>query len=219
MMRERTSRVLFAYWNEVRGERMAPRRFDIEPARISEVLSETFILEREEGTTRFRLAGTRIVEQLGHELRGIALEDLWADSDRRRLDTILASVVEQGGVGLVHFTAASPPEDGIEPRSAAFEMLLLPLVHTEGTVTRILGAISNSAPPHWLGAVPLPDRTIDSAMVIWPDGRPHSAIEAADRQAPFKPGYAAARIVRFDRRQFRVFDGGLDAGRSDRSEK
>jgi hypothetical protein len=219
MMRERTSRVLYAYWNEVRGDRLAPRRFDIEPARISEILSETFILEIEDGATRFRLAGSRITENLGLELRGVAITELWSDDDRSRLGPVLSAVVEQGGVGLIRFTAKSSEPSPETPHKTGFEMLLLPLVHTGGRVTRILGAISNSSPPHWLGSVALPLRQIDEASTIWPDGRPFAVVEAADRQAPFRPAYAAARIVRFDRRQFRVFDGGLESGRNDRGEK
>lgn len=218
-MRERTSRVLFAYWNEVRGDRLAPRRFDIEPARISEILSETFILEIEEGATRFRLAGSRITEHLGLELRGVAIADLWPEEDRQQLGPVLSTVVEQGGVGLIRFTAHEDEHTTEAPRKTSFEMLLLPLVHTEGKVTRILGAIANSSPPHWLGSVALPLRRIEEASTIWPDGRPFAAVEAADRQAPFRPAYAAARIVRFDRRQFRVFDGGLEPGRNERGEK
>ena len=45
-MQQRTNQILFAYWNDVRGERLAPRRFEIEPARIATILPETFILER-----------------------------------------------------------------------------------------------------------------------------------------------------------------------------
>ena len=47
--------------NEIRRDRMAPRRLEIEPARISDQLLDTFILERA-GTSafRFRLTGTRV---------------------------------------------------------------------------------------------------------------------------------------------------------------
>ena len=45
--------------------------------------------------------------------------------------------------------------------------------------------------------------------LIWPDGRPHSVVDKVDRQVPFLPHIRTARIVRADRRQFRVYDGGL----------
>ena len=49
LMKNRTSQILFAYWNEARQGRVAPRRLDIEPARIAGILSETMILEQTEG--------------------------------------------------------------------------------------------------------------------------------------------------------------------------
>ncbi|MEO1694679.1 MAG: PAS domain-containing protein, partial [Pseudomonadota bacterium] len=45
-MKHSTSHSLYAYWNEVRDGRPAPRRFEIEPSRIAHILSETLILER-----------------------------------------------------------------------------------------------------------------------------------------------------------------------------
>ena len=63
-MRHRTTQIIYSYWNEARQGRLAPRRFDIEPARIAGVLAETTILEQVDNETyRFRLAGTRITEQ------------------------------------------------------------------------------------------------------------------------------------------------------------
>src|SRR5262245_16401234 len=55
------TQALYAYWNEVRGDRLAPRRLEIQPARIAEHLLDTFILERSgRSAFRFRLAGTRV---------------------------------------------------------------------------------------------------------------------------------------------------------------
>src|SRR5690606_24764284 len=81
-MKNDTSRVLFHYWNAIRGTRRAPRRFEIEPARISRILPEAFILEqRDVDTYRFRIAGTRLCELFGMELRGHNFLELWEDGD------------------------------------------------------------------------------------------------------------------------------------------
>ncbi|MEO1650333.1 MAG: PAS domain-containing protein, partial [Pseudomonadota bacterium] len=65
-MKHTTSHSLFSYWNEVRRGRPAPRRFDIEPSRISHILAETLILERIDFETyRFRLAGTKVSQAFG----------------------------------------------------------------------------------------------------------------------------------------------------------
>ena len=45
-MKHTTTQNLYAYWNAMRGARLAPRRFEIEPAQIADILPDTFILER-----------------------------------------------------------------------------------------------------------------------------------------------------------------------------
>jgi hypothetical protein len=73
-MQQPTRLQLYAYWDRVRNGRFAPRRFEVEPAKIAALLPETFIAE---GAgllgCRFRLAGTKICEQFGRELRGADL--------------------------------------------------------------------------------------------------------------------------------------------------
>ena len=44
-MKHPSNRELFNYWNERRGERLAPERADIEPAAIRQVLGDTFVIE------------------------------------------------------------------------------------------------------------------------------------------------------------------------------
>jgi hypothetical protein len=211
-MKQRTSQILYAYWNEVRGERVAPHRFEIEPARIVSVLPETFILERVDcATYRFRLAGTRICEQFGYEFRGTNFLDLWNDGDRNTLERHLATITDHGVVGVFQFEAT--PGDR---RSVRVEVVLLPLIHTGPTCDRLLGAMSTFEAPAWLGTEQLHARRLVGHQLTWPDGRPHPLVETNQRQTPFLPQLRGARFVKVDRRQFRVYDGGL-AGR-DRDE-
>ncbi len=201
-MRQRTSQLLFQYWNDVRGERLAPERFDIEPAQIAAILPETCILERDEnGECLFRLAGTRICDNYGRELRGQRLHDLVIADHRATLGEVMTEVTERGAAGLVDLTATSA--DG---REVVFEALLLPLLHLSGTITRYLGSISPVDPPVWLGTEKLVPGGLESHAVVWPDGRPHAVV--ASRQTPFVQSLVGARVVRVDRRQFRVVQGG-----------
>ena len=56
-MKHASSRQVFEYWNEQRGDRVAPERGDIEPGPIRRALGDTFILGQDaEGVYRFRLA-------------------------------------------------------------------------------------------------------------------------------------------------------------------
>jgi hypothetical protein len=93
-----------------------------------------------------------------------------------------------------------------------YEALLLPLVHTRNTIDRILGSIARIDD----GITPVRDtvanRRLTSCMIIWPAGSPQSMdgdLTGETNQIPFHPQVRTARIVRQDRRQFRVYDGGL----------
>lgn len=205
-MKHRTSQQLFTYWNSVRDGRIAPRRFDIEPARIGSVLPDTFILERVERTGfHFRLAGTKLSERFGDGIRGAELRDGWDPDDGVQITRHLAEVTELGGVLRIEFEATTAKN-----QTVLYEMLLLPLVHTQGTIDRILGSIAALREPDGGPVERAVTRKLVASEVIWPDGRPHALLQTQQRQAPFLPHIRTARIVRQDRRQFRVYDGGLD---------
>jgi len=203
-MRAKTSQILYAYWNEVRNGRLAPRRFEIEPSRITPILPETFILERLDlEAYRFRLAGTRICEDFGTELRGTNFLDGWGEEDRLSLARHLQAISQQGGVGLVTFDTGT-----IGGVVATFECVVLPLVHTRDTVDRYLGSLSRLATQE-PGTARVIGRKLRGLEIVWPDGKPHSIVNSLHRQVPFLPHVRNARIVRADRRQFRVYEGGL----------
>jgi len=195
-MQQPTSRQLYAYWDRVRNGRVAPRRFEIEPAKIAALLPETFIVEGVDLLGhRFRLAGTRICEQFGRELRGADLLSLWEEADRDAVASLLRTVFADAAVGYGRFKAYTRTD-----RQASFEFVLLPLIHTGETINRILGAITAIEPPFWLGAEPLLRQEIVELNVHWPDGVP--ALMAR----------GGAEIISLARRRFRVFEGGLVEG-------
>ena len=86
-MKQRTLQTLYGYWNEARAGRLAPLRLEIEPSRIAGILAETFMLERMDAATyQYRLAGTRLCELFGSELRGMNFLDNWSEADRAVLE-------------------------------------------------------------------------------------------------------------------------------------
>ena len=203
-MQNTTSQVLYQYWNDVRGSRLAPRRFEIEPARFSAILPETFVIECEEGAGhRFRLAGTRVGDKLGFELRGRDFTDLFDPECRADIKPTLQAVTQRGAVAM--FDIDMPAASG---RRARFEIIVLPLVHTDERLTRILGAISTLDHQAWLGSEPLLPGRMVASEVIWPDGRPHAVAKRMSTQNLFRNDFARSRIVRDQRRVFRVYDGG-----------
>jgi hypothetical protein len=205
-MQQRATQSLFAYWNGVRGGRVAPRRFEIEPSRIADLLADTFILERiDTEHFRFRLAGTRICDLLGPALRSSDFLEPWRDDDREVLQHMFHGMATQGGVGLL--VAEAKDDAGMVMQ---FEILLLPLLHTREVADRFLGCMVPLNSVQRDGLEHLTLSRLVSHELIWPDGRPHDVIEKVDRQVPFLPHIRTARIVRSERRQFRVYDGGLN---------
>ena len=220
-MRHQATQALYAYWNEVRRGRLAPRRLEIQPSRIGDLLLDTFILERtERATFRFRLAGTRVTDRFGMDLRARNFLACWSDGDRALLEHHLSAIAELGRAGLFTGEAGltAGAEGGGEPAPSAFELLVLPLMHTGHSIDRLLCLM-----------VPLDDTErgpgapirgglrLLAAEAIWPDGAPEDdAQRLSDRQRPLSPHVRKARIVRQGRRQFRVYEGGLDqTGKSD----
>ncbi|KAB2939524.1 MAG: PAS domain-containing protein [Hyphomicrobium sp.] len=209
-LKHKTSQILLAYWNKVRGNRTTPRRFEIEPARIASILPSTFILERIDAEAyRFRLAGTNVCDIFGTELRGTNFLDGWSAMDRLALIRHLAALAKQGAVERIHMEAAP-----VARASTPFEVLLLPLRHTGDDIDRVLGALVPLDPPHWLGELPLTSKRIIAHELVWPGGAPTIVDEGRVRNdVPVLLPADHARIVRSERRQFRVFEGGL--GRAD----
>lgn len=117
---------------------------------------------------------------------------------------LLQAITQQGGVGLLEFELRA---DDLKIKT--FECLLLPLVHTRDSVDRLLGALSRIGDPRPASDERLALRRLTSSETIWPDGRPYAALPRTQLQVPFLPHVRNARIVRSERRQFRVYEGGL----------
>lgn len=207
-MRHKMTQTLYAYWNDVRRGRIAPQRLEIQPAHLGELLPDTFILERSDARTyRFRLAGTRTTSRFGMELRGVNFLDRWTAGDRAMLEHHFEGITEVGRVGV--FTANATFESG---RAANFEILVLPLVHTGNAIDRLLCAMSVLEGTEWPAGEAITSMRLLTAEIVWPEGRAHAAAEQLNRQQPLAPHVRMGRIVRQDRRQFRVYDGGLAKG-------
>jgi hypothetical protein len=108
-MKHAATRVVFAYWDRLRGERAAPDRGEIEPGEIRHVLADTFILElAPDRSPELRLAGTRLCAFFGGELRGRRFDGLWAEESRRDPRRWIDIVVDETA-GVVAGLTAPPP--------------------------------------------------------------------------------------------------------------
>jgi len=203
-MKQRTLQILYTYWDGLRAGRIAPLRLEIDPSRIGSILPEIFLLERMDTANYcYRLAGTRLCEIFGAELRGTNILDGWSAADRAVLARDLKFTCEQGAATLLTIEASAD-----NTRRVQLEAILLPLMHANSLAGRVIGAMSAIAAPHWLGHDHLRDKHLVRHELIWPDGRPHFDIEATGQQAPFLPANPPAGIAKGDRRGLRVLDGG-----------
>ena len=202
-MKQTASLWLFSYWNELRNGRKAPNRFEIEPVKIGPLLPETFILETDHSRHfRFRLAGTRICETYGYELKGLDFLSFWPDREAREaIESLLHTIKEDGSAGLLEFTACN--EEG---ESCRFEVLLLPLIHSGNMVNRIMGSLSPIDDPYWLGSSPLKSQTLDDLELIWPDSQVNFSRGRNNKLSIIPTG--EGRIVSANGRLFRVLEGG-----------
>jgi hypothetical protein len=204
-----TTQTLFDYWNDVRAGRLAPDRLEIEPSRIAAILSETFMLQRaDSGNFRYRLAGTRLCELFGAELRGRNFLEFWRKEDGAMLRRCLAAVCERGAVGVLTLECGDGPRRRME-----LEAILLPLLHGGKDLSRVLGAMT-PVQAHGLPHPPLgPCRLVHQELVRL-NGRPHPPFSLVETgQAPLLPEPLPKHASAV--RRFRVLHGGRSARKDD----
>ncbi len=167
-MQRESTKILFNYWNEIRGSRSAPERKDVEPTKIRQALGNTFILESREnlddGEFAFRLAGSHLCSAYCRELKARSFSKLWHKRDRDAINTLIKAVTEDHAVALVTFEGTSSSANKM-----TFETILLPLRHNGSSSNRILGAMSAMDEPYWFGAQPIVEQRITGLRLIWPD--------------------------------------------------
>ncbi|MEM7749922.1 MAG: PAS domain-containing protein [Pseudomonadota bacterium] len=208
-MHNRTSQILFDYWNTVRDGRTAPQRIEIDPSALSKILSQTIILEvSDTNNLPFRIAGTTVCEFLGAEMRGRNFMELWTQSDRRKLQSTFDAAL---ATGLPITANVSSRAFGNAVQTS--ELLLLPLHDHREQPTRLLGSWSQESPPTQIGISGrvVKQHSLSALSSSWPSGKidPPATFEAtAIEPPPTLFSNMGMRIVRRERRQFGVLDGG-----------
>ncbi len=160
-----STKILFSYWNKLRGARSAPERRNVDPTKIRSALSSTFILEAEKDQNFvFRLAGSHLCSTYCRELKGRAFAGLWHRKDRDAIATLIKAVTEDHAAAVVNFEGTNSSS-----KTMSFETILLPLRHNGSSNTRILGGLSAKDEPYWFGAQPILEQRITGLRLIWPD--------------------------------------------------
>ncbi|RED11040.1 hypothetical protein POI8812_02102 [Pontivivens insulae] len=130
--RDRIASTLAAYWERLRGERVAPRRSELDPSQFTSALEHMFILEDvAHGPVRFRLTGSAVARTMGMELRSMPMRAIFAPEDTSRLDDILRDALDHpASIDLV-----------VEGAIGQGTLILRPLTDDFGSFTRLLGCI------------------------------------------------------------------------------
>jgi hypothetical protein len=192
-MKHPSNRELFDYWNERRGERLAPERSDIEPSAIRKVLGDTFVLEVNGLDNHlFRIAGTRLCALFSRELKGENFIKLWERSGQTTIRELIAVVMDEK-VGVVASVNGATSDDTLLPVN--LEMLILPLASHSRGEARVMGALAPTAVPYWLGAKAVGPLTLGMFRHVGP---------SVDAAPPPRFKAAAGRI----KHGLTVYDGG-----------
>ncbi|MDF2118136.1 PAS domain-containing protein [Roseiarcaceae bacterium H3SJ34-1] len=185
-MKQAATRELYNYWNDLRQQRAAPNRIDLNPTAIRGVLSNTFMVEVDAGRSYpLRIVGSRMTALFRRELNTEAFMGLWVRDDRRLMMQIIQTVLDEPIPAVVGITAAPPARAPIE-----LELLLLPLRHEGKTHSRMLGSLVPASIPSWYGIIGVEALQVETSRFIHDrisvDGARHmigSAAETARRRA------------------------------------
>ena len=126
------------YWRQIRGAALVPARSDVDPMQIDDLLPDCFIIERvAPSVLRMRVAGSRLSDALGLDLRGMPLSAMFLPVGREALARLSAPVFD--GPCIVEMPVRSPGRIGRDTLEG--RMILLPLTDRDGRVTRAMGAM------------------------------------------------------------------------------
>ena len=171
---------LKSYWERLRAGRIAPYRAEIDPRQFETALENMFIIEKlAPDNMRIRLAGMKICEMMGMEVRGMQPGFLIDEADRIRFDRLLNVVMTEPAV--VELRLAAPNRAGTYRAT----MLMMPLRSDFGDINRVIGCTSGDGD---LFAPPLAFSIEDVAVT------PVESNQGADPK-PAMPGFAEAQAA------------------------
>ena len=133
-----------AYWTALRRGSDIPSRSQIDPRGLENILPQTFILERiAPGIARFRLAGQKVNEMAGMEVRGMPITAFFTPAARKQVSAALENMFDSPAV--IELTLQTENNRLRSPREA--RILLLPLRSDLGDISRALGVFVSEGNP------------------------------------------------------------------------
>jgi hypothetical protein len=161
-MKHRNSHLLIGYWSRLRAGRDVPDQSEIDPRALKRMLSQVFILDaRDPARSFYRLAGTKLCDRFGLELRGTSFYAHWEAQARDRLVLLLRQSLQMKQP--LWLSAI-----GTTSNCAMMEMetVLAPLTFGQGAPQRFLGIAQFLGDSTQLGGRSIAyERLIDSRLV------------------------------------------------------
>ncbi len=168
---------LLSYWRRLRGDRLVPRKDEIDPRAIKDHLAFCFLVQRDgEDRFTFRLAGTGLCELFGQELKGHNFIHYWADEARSAARTALGRVATLS-VPTVAVCVAETAD--LKPIRA--EMILVPFEGGRGEGTLMLGHFQPLEPLARLGGKKLVRIRMTANAILTGDAHSTSELAFEDR--------------------------------------
>ena len=197
------TRALHRYFEELRGNRAAPLRAEVDPRDMPCRASHLFILENlGRGQLRFRLAGSALADAFGMELRGLNVRMMMEGRGRESFAALIEECLAEPGIGYARLARSDRPEE-------LWETLLLPMRSDGGAIDRVLGSLVALAetPPARRGRAGLSFAIAEMTIRPIREGAPvagpqpvRRAVEgfAEDGQTPFAGPPAAGPLTAID---------------------
>jgi hypothetical protein len=136
-MRQTATTKILSYWESLGGESATPAAASIDPRALKSHLPDLFIIERlDRAVFAFRLAGTRICQRFGRELRDHDFVRLFPAAQQGEILARLNGALQSGESLVLKAEAAT-----LDGKTTAAEIVLMPLTDAEGRVVRLLGAV------------------------------------------------------------------------------
>lgn len=163
-MKQQVTRDLHSHWEQLRGDRAAPDRAEIDPIVIRDLLNDTFMLSNDaKADFPIRLAGARIGELFLSELKGLPLPGLFCAEDRDSIRALLVSVIDDPTPVVAGVNAAPFGRPALD-----LELLLLPLAPLHGLQGRILGSLTPCFRVSWSGLLACEPLRLTSLRIVRP---------------------------------------------------
>ncbi|MFB9950786.1 PAS domain-containing protein [Rhizobium puerariae] len=176
-MRNKATRAVFDYWADIKADRAAPLRTEIDPVALRNWLPHLFIATADAaGLLTFRLAGTRVCDLFDRELRGAAFAETWLHDQYAHPAEIVHNVIGYERPALLDVLATNGDV------SLPYEMLLLPVRSEEEEKSdRVLGALLPHGSPFPATERPVIGLALANWTFLVASGLP---VETPPRRAP-----------------------------------